>query len=662
MRLPILRGTARAALGAIALAVLAAGPGLASAASAKAAPAATVGIVTPAWAPRSGLNARVQVVLRAPVTRMTVGLLVTDATGHLVWSQYQSRRALQAFSYTFSFARPPNLGSLPAGVYTLRSKVRLSSGRSPADVVSTLVLADRGGASVPVALVVRVAGTPTRDPAGVFVVDPIDDGGSRAEAEALFQFSQRRPDLQIAGVVSPLLLSEWRDAADGYSFAAASGVTKVEAASDPAAAFRGTLEVIARARAQGMPTPRVMYADPDPAGLVAVNGVPLDVTGQLELGSTVTSAALSPSEAQPSEEATGLAVAGDVLPEALTEPLIAAGIRYALVDPASVTPSRPGTVAPGAYAVSRPSSRLSSQAATLTALVVDRQGSALLAAPTGGPALAARLFRLAAARATASQPVVLEVTVGPGGAHMADLLPTLAALGRLPWVRLVSVSAAATSLPAGVVSLVKAPTSDAPAGYWATLSRARSRTLAFVQAVGPQDPDAQAALLDGYAAESRGWAGPKGAWTLADRGLAFAAAADRLAESSLSQLTVEVPAVTLSSSSGKVPVSVENGSSKTLTVTVLASSPDIGLPKPEISARLRPGENILSVPVDLGPSLSSALTVRVMAGEVVLASRTTVVRASYLDRFVLLGGVVLVLLVLLGYIRRKSRQQPEDDA
>jgi len=78
--------------------------------------------------------------------------------------------------------------------------------------------------------------------------------------------------------------------------------------------------------------------------------------------------------------------------------------------------------------------------------------------------------------------------------------------------------------------------------------------------------------------------------------------------------SVDIPAVTLSGSAGKVPVSIQNGSTKVLSVTVTSRSPKIRLPKARIAAVLRPGENILSVPVDLGPALSAPLSIAVSAG------------------------------------------------
>jgi hypothetical protein len=399
-----------------------------------------------------------------------------------------------------------------------------------------------------------------------------------------------------------------------------------------------------------------MYAEPDLSGLLSIDGVPKDVGGQLRLGSLTTSEALATRGATASVEATGLAVLGDTVP--LWPALAAAeeGIGFLLVGPSSVKVSQPGTAVPMAYAITRSGDATPTNEIGLTALVIDPAGSRLLADPASARALAVRLFDRSMSRVPAGQPVVLQVTVGPGATRVADVQPTLAALASLPWVRFIDAPSAGAVRPAARATLVDRPVpDDAPAGYWDDVRRARSRARALEEAAGPADPVARQALLHVFAAESRMWAGPAAGWPLADRGRSFAAAADRLAWDVLSKLTVEVPSVTLSGSSGKVPVSIQNGSDKVLSVVVEADSSEIRLPRRRITTRLRPGENILFVPVDLGQALSGPLTIGVTAGELTLGSKTAMVRASYLDRIAVLGGVVLVLLVLLWYIRRMSR-------
>jgi hypothetical protein len=108
----------------------------------------------------------------------------------------------------------------------------------------------------------------------------------------------------------------------------------------------------------------------------------------------------------------------------------------------------------------------------------------------------------------------------------------------------------------------------------------------------------------------------------------------------------------LPGSEGKAPVSITNASGRTLTVRLEASSPDVRVRQAQTTVRLRPGENILSVPVILGTAPSGRLRVAVTAGGYRIAAATATVRASYQDRVVLLVTVLLILAGLLFYIRR----------
>ena len=641
----------------VAVMLLAIGPGPATAVGFKRGPVATLDLAAPAWvAPNGFLAAGVRVRLREPVGRMTVRVRVYDDAGHVLWQRTQSERALEAVTYAFSFTRSVRDIPLGPGTYTVRAQADVSGGAAPVTTTSTLIVADPKRPPVPVAVVVRIAGAPMRDPQGRFVVDPATDVRSHSEAASLAQLALLRPDLRLSAAVPPILLDEWRDTADGYTYAGAEGLIEVSSESSVSASCRATLDAFARARTQGMPLLRGMYAEPDLSGLLRIGGVPQDVADQLRLGSLAASEALAASGATASAEATGLAVLGDAIP---LRPALAAadeGVSFLLVGASSVRVSQPGTALPMAYAITRSGDATSTSETSLTALVIDQAGSRLLADPAAAQVLARRLFDRSMSKTPAGQPVLLQVTVGPGGARVADLQQSLSALARLPWVRFIDAPAAGAVRPAARATLVDRPErDDAPAGYWEDVERARARVRALEGAAGPADPQGREALRDVFVAESRTWAGPAAGWPLADRGRSFAAAGDRMAWNVLSKIIVEVPTVTLSGSSGKMPVSIQNGSDKVLSVVVIADSPGMRLPRRRITAQLRPGENILSVPVDLEQALSGSIRIGVTAGGLTLASKAATVRASYLDRFVVLGGVVSVLAVLLWYIRRRSR-------
>lgn len=638
--------------------------GAGAVASAVAAPAkaavARVDVLSPVWTPVTGdVAAGVQVRLASDVNRLNVRLRLYDDEQNLLWQRTQSRRSLSGQTYVFSFAKPVRDLGLKPGVYLLRAQVRAGAA-APVEATATLLIADPKTRAVPVSVVVRVAGLPARDPAGTFVVDPLQDGGTREAAEALSQLAMLRPDLRLSAAIPPVLLEDWRDAGNGYTLAGSQGTATVSADGTGALACRGVLDTLGRASVSGLSLLRGMYAEPDPEGLVRTGDSGRIVADQLALGARVASDAIGAARATSagdsatrSLEPTGLAVLGDVLPSAAASPVAGAGVGFALLDPSCVSLGGTRTAAPGLYALR---SATASATSGLRVLALDRVSSRLLADPAGASALRTHLLQQALSKAGADSPIVIEITVGPGGAKVADLQPALASLARLPWIRLVDAPTAA-GMKASPASLSPAAklSPQAPAGYWDDVTRALSQARALQSAAGPGDPDAAGAVRDAVLATSRCWAGPGGPWSEAERGRAYARAAEDTARRTLSAVHVDIPAVTLSGSAGKVPVSIQNGSAKVLAVVITSRSPKIRLPKVRITAVLRPGENILSVPVDLGPVLSAPLSIAVSAEDVRLAESTTTVRASYLDRLVVLAAVVSVLLMLLWYIRVKAR-------
>jgi hypothetical protein len=111
-----------------------------------------------------------------------------------------------------------------------------------------------------------------------------------------------------------------------------------------------------------------------------------------------------------------------------------------------------------------------------------------------------------------------------------------------------------------------------------------------------------------------------------------------------------------------VPLSIRNDSAKTLNVDVLVRGTHASFPGGSlIRVALRPGDNYLTIPVDLGATgFADRLTISVVSGDVTLAKTFMDVRASYLDRLGLVATAVLVMLGLLFYIRRKARREAAD--
>jgi uncharacterized membrane protein affecting hemolysin expression len=112
-----------------------------------------------------------------------------------------------------------------------------------------------------------------------------------------------------------------------------------------------------------------------------------------------------------------------------------------------------------------------------------------------------------------------------------------------------------------------------------------------------------------------------------------------------------------------VPITITNGSDRMLPVEH-TGDPDGGV---EIRGDTRqrielpPQDTFVELPVAMPNSLSGQLRVTISAGDMVLETQTVPIRASYLDRLVMIVGVSIVLGVLLFIVVRKARSAPADE-
>jgi hypothetical protein len=193
--------------------------------------------------------------------------------------------------------------------------------------------------------------------------------------------------------------------------------------------------------------------------------------------------------------------------------------------------------------------------------------------------------------------------------------------------------------------------------YWDDVRTGRDWAGALSAGFGADKPTTVTARRDSLIAQCSAWAGPSGDWALADRGRSFANNATRLGESAFDGISLAVKPVTLAGTSGEVPVIISNDSESVLTLRVtIVPSREMKVDGERTSAvEVLPNDNFLEVPVSLHDSLSGKLTVAVSAGSVVLESDSVTIRASYLDRLVMILGVVVVLGALLAFIIRRVR-------
>lgn len=621
-------------------AVFAAGPG-AHAATPVPAPKVEILRVGERTTTSGVLDASTSVSLSRPVTNMSVRCRLYGPSGALVLQKTERLLNVPAGTRIMTFSRDVSGLGLREGTHRFEVVVR-AGGATPVTAAETVYVSGDQRPPLRVAVVVRLAATPMRDPQGRFVLDPGGPDPVRAEADALARLASLRPDMHLSLALAPVAVDDWAQAAQGYS-RSATGSPAVPAGSEPAARARATLDALRMAvRARSLRLVAVGYADPEPGTLESIGALD-DLRLQLDAGAQVTSETLGPGGAD------GLAVSGNALSRAATGPLATLRTGFVLLDPASArmtVKGRETTASPGVYSIAE---------STMTALVVDRQVSDVLSnAVPGRRDLLDLLFARLTSKPASGTPVVVSIEVGPGTrTSVENLQATLAALARTGWIRLVSAEDAARLAPRGSVALPGSIAATAAAlPYRDALSRARSQVLALGSSAGTLDPDAVASLEPLLVSESAAWSASAGA---SARGAGFAEAAGQRAMSVLAKVTLAIPNVTLSGSTGRIPVSVHNGTGKTLTLTLRTVPQGLRLTRGRtITFAAMPGENIQSVPVDMGSALTGRLHFELDAGDMAVASGDADVRASYTDRVAILGTVVVVLLLLLWYIRRSG--------
>jgi hypothetical protein len=599
-------------------------------------------------APTGTMLLTVSVTLRSPVDTLSVRTRVRRPSGKLLYQKTQERYKVKAGTVQLQFSRPLSDLELKEGRYLV--EVHVAADRlPPVTITDRLYVIRQDRRPVPVVVVARLAYTPMVAPDGRFVIDPATSTVARDDVSALAVVMGRSPWLRMSLGLPPLMLDEWRRMGSGYRLVTAEGEREVPKDAPVAGTYASALASLVRAMQDGrLEVLDVPFADPDLAGLQSMGSMS-DLQRHYDRAFTAYRASLG---ATPSA---GTAVAGDSVPDGALPILESERIGHILAVPSAVVVSKTATAAPGVYELAGTKVR---------AMVLDERAGALMA---GERASSDELLDHLFATMTSTKgdvPVVVSVRIGPGGIDPRALESRLLDLAGTGWVRFETTAEAAGGKPLGRGRLRPVAHSGRPApeGYWTAVTYARRYAQALVEAVSDRDDDAARALYDALLAESRLWAGPDGDWADAGRGRAFADAAAGASRRVLDSVTVATQTITLSGATGKVPLSVRNGSDKTLQVYIVAQALNTRFPAGRrIRVTLRPAENYVVVPVDLGAGgVFDQVHLAVVSGKVTLASTTVDVHASYLDRLALIATVVVVLGVLLFYIRRKVRTKDAD--
>lgn len=562
-------------------------------------------------------------------------------TGRLIFQRTRVENGLSANApVRYTFERDTADLGLATGAYPIEVTTRYSLGDQVSEVTlaGAMLVYDEATRRLPVVIVARVSGQPLAGPSGRFVVDPDRYSGARDNVEAVSRLVLDDDKVRLTLAVSPLLLEEWRRISEGFEIAGPEGIETVPPTSRVSEDFSRALDTLRQAMDTGrLELLSLGYSDPDPTDLAA-NGLGDDVVTQYRVGYSAIRASTE------STASTGTAPAGGCLPPQLVDELASTEVSYAVLS-ARCARSGEQTATTGAYRVGK---------SRLVALVAD---DATAAAIEDGDERAVIERAFSRYAENTAHPLVIALELDAGSADAAALGNSLRTVAQQPWMQL-SLGREQGPRAKGRVSLSASEAgSQAPNNYWGDVAQARLWSDALAAALPKGDTRAQTARADAFIAQSSAWEGRNGEWALAERGRSFSTESLALSRQVLERVALTVKPVTLAGNKGEVPASITNGTDLTLNLRlrvnpssgIAASAPNDG------DLELRPQENVVMIPVDVGNSLSGRINVQVVAGDLVLAQQTVTVGASILDKIAIIGGIVLVLGVLLAYIVRRVR-------
>lgn len=580
-----------------------------------------------------------QIRLQKPASYLQTRIQVRRPSGQLVFQRTQVDNNLPAGSHTAEFGRSLDGLGLSPGAYPVVVEVRgdVNGGLETTSVATELLVFDPATKPAGTVFVVRVTAQPMEDPEGKFAIDPATATKARDDVTSIASLVVADPSARITLAIPPMLLGQWQRASDGYTMSDGREVP----ATDPAAvSYAETLDLLDQAVRTGrLELLWTGLADPDLMQL-ASQGQSRDVAPQYAAGLSATYASL---ETSPS---TGTIPAGACIPPAAMPALKGLGLGYVITD-AGCARSGDATVASGSYPISNESMRV---------LLTDSAASTAISSADTTSAIQ----RIASRQVHApTQPVVVRVDLTEGGATATQtVVPAFRALENQMWTHLVVGRDSVSPAKVKAVRLLADRTSAAgPQNYLAAVSRARLYADALTSSLGEADPDASSAQVSSLISQSSEWADPDGTWANADRGEEFANSSLAISRSVLDKVGLKIEPITLAGAKGSVPVSLQNGSEKVLRVTVRTSTKggiEVVGPNRTVNT-MRPQETFVQIPVNMHSALSGRLSVEVVAGNVVLARRIVEVRASYLDRLAVIGGIVIALAILLVFIVRRVR-------
>ncbi len=497
-----------------------------------------------------------------------------------------------------------------------------------------------------------------RDRAGVFFDRVLEQACSSADSGdllALAGLAARFPQWRFGLALEPVLLTQLRDMADGYSRVDGVGAVAEVGPEDPAAqsaasVLAGLVEVGASDTVEVGVSP---FAGPD-LGLLAAQGW-RDGFEQIQLGKQeliqTMRLGLPPAGAWSPGLDLSSSGLGDYGKASIDHVLVDAEVATSLAEP----PGK-GTVAVRAR---------NDQSDRCTLVFSDSELRALMAAPWDPAVLFAGIaYVLASADRDA---LVLtqdpEFTLPPS-AYVEAIGEELR---KYPWVRTQTMSDLLESHPPDSRPLLLGSETTPPTGYiaetiFAAVKEAHALVDDLAAAAEPVSLPLEAARRSLFVAESRWWSRSGVSPEEASAGLGYAVDAGAIAQAELEK--IDLPRVAdglILGRQGELRLVADNGTDYDVTAELRLSGEGLDFPQGEIvHVELAPGGNEIAVPVrgEGSREVGAAL----LAGDTVLGETVGRLRFVTLEdvlpwtilAIAVIGGIVLTLL----YRRQRRRRRP----
>jgi hypothetical protein len=472
---------------------------------------------------------------------------------------------------------------------------------------------------------------------------------------ALAGLSSRFPGWRFSLGIEPVLLTQLRDMADGYTRADGSDAGVNVVAADPAAQNAKAVlsSLVGLAGGNSVEVAAGSYADAD-LGLLATlgwrDGFEQIQLGKQELVQTL-ALGLPPAGAfSPGLDLTGGSL-GDYGQASIDHVLVDAGVASDLNEPIARD-----TVAVRAHDDAND---------RVTLVLADSDLRSLMASPWDPGVLFAGIAVVLAS----GDRNALVLTPGPEFA-----LPPQSYLDAIgdelkkdPWIRTQTMGDLLKAHPPDTRPVLLTRNAALPGGYvgqtiFSAIQSAHASIDDLAAGADPANLSLESARRSLYVAESRWWSRPGVSPDEASAGLAYAVQAQAVCQGVLGKITFTgAKDALVLGHDGDVTLTAKNGGDSVITAELRLTGDGLRFPQGTVvTVRLEPGGNDIKVPV-VGTSSSRKLTARLVVGKTVLGEQSASVRFVTVVDVLPWAAVAVVVIVLIAaaivFARRRRRRR-----